>query len=128
MQEPAAYAGDKRGERSDTRRSTLMNSINSNTGEFRNKRDVWNINLKPYSEAHFAVFPPELPQFCIKAGSKVGDTVLDPFWGSGTTGVVAIKLGRKVMGIELNKEYIDMSMMRFGQRYLNFYEGGMDGN
>ena len=53
--------------------------------------------------------------------------MLDPFWGSGTTGVVAIKLGRKVMGIELNKEYIDMSMLRFGQRYLNFYEGGMDG-
>ena len=93
----------------------------------KNKRDVWNINLKPYREAHFAVFPPELPEFCIKAGSKVGDTVLDPFWGSGTTGVVAIKLGRKVMGIELNKEYIDMSMLRFGQRYLNFYEGGMDG-
>ena len=113
LQEPAAYAGDKRGERPD---------------EFRNKRDVWNINLKGYDEAHFAVFPPELPEFCILAGSKVGDTVLDPFWGSGTTGVVAVKHGRKVMGIELNKKYIDMSMMRFGQRYLNFYEGGMDGD
>jgi len=128
LQEPAVHAGDKRGERTDTRRGTSMNSINSNTGEFRNKRDVWNINLKGYDEAHFAVFPPELPELCILAGSKEGDTVLDPFWGSGTTGVAAIKHGRKVMGIELNLKYIDMSMKRFGQRYLNFYEGGMDGN
>ena len=104
-----------------------ISGLKTNDYEMKNKRDVWNINLKPYREAHFAVFPPELPEFCIKAGSKVGDTVLDPFWGSGTTGVVAIKLGRKVIGIELNKEYIDMSMLRFGQRYLNFYEGGMDG-
>tara|TARA_Y100000310_G_scaffold47710_1_gene44257 strand:- start:32 stop:1030 length:999 start_codon:yes stop_codon:yes gene_type:complete len=88
--------------------------------ETRNKRDVWNINLKGYDEAHFAVFPPELPEFCIKAGSRVGDTVLDPFWGSGTTGVVAINHGRKVVGIELNKSYIDMSMKRFNQRCLNF--------
>ena len=85
LQERALYAGDNRGERPDARRGTSMNSINTNTGEFRNKRDVWNINLKPYSEAHFAVFPPKLPEYCIKAGSKVGDTVLDPFWGSCST-------------------------------------------
>jgi len=122
LQERALYAGDNRGERPDARRGTSMNSINTNTGEFRNKRDVWNINLKPYSEAHFAVFPPKLPEYCIKAGSKVGDTVLDPFWGSGTTGVMAVKLGRKVIGIELNQDYIDISMKRFSQRNLDFYE------
>ena len=66
-----------------------ISGLKTNDYAMKNKRDVWNINLKPYSEAHFAVFPPELPQFCIKAGSKVGDTVLDPFWGSGTTGAVS---------------------------------------
>jgi len=100
----------------------LQERVSYLTVEFRNKRDVWNINLKPYSEAHFAVFPPKLPEYCIKAGSKVGDTVLDPFWGSGTTGVMAVKLGRKVIGIELNQDYIDISMKRFSQRNLDFYE------
>jgi DNA modification methylase len=86
----------------------------------RNKRSVWNINLKPYKEAHFAVFPPELPEFCILAGSKEGDIVLDPFWGSGTTGAVARKHSRKAIGIELNPEYVEISMKRFQQQHLNF--------
>tara|TARA_R100001530_G_scaffold535_1_gene878 strand:- start:592 stop:1689 length:1098 start_codon:yes stop_codon:yes gene_type:complete len=90
----------------------------------RNKRSVWNINLKPYKEAHFAVFPPELPEFCILAGSKEGDIVLDPFWGSGTTGAVARKHSRKAIGIELNPEYVEISMKRFQQQHLNF--GGDD--
>ena len=120
LKEPATYAGDKRGDRPDKRRGTSMNSINSNTGKFRNKRSVWNINLKPYKEAHFAVFPPELPEFCILAGSKEGDIVLDPFWGSGTTGAVARKHSRKAIGIELNSKYVEMSMQRFQQQHLNF--------
>ena len=83
-----------------------------------NKRSVWKINTKPYKEAHFAVFPPKLPELCIKAGSSEGDIVLDPFFGSGTTGWVAQRLGRKWIGIELNEEYIKIAEKRFQQREL----------
>jgi DNA modification methylase len=84
----------------------------------RNKRSVWTINTKPYKEAHFAVFPPKLPELCIKAGSSEGDVVLDPFFGSGTTGWVAQRLGRKWIGIELNPEYIKIAEKRFNQQEL----------
>ena len=83
-----------------------------------NKRSVWRINTKPYKEAHFAVFPEELPTLCIKAGSEEGDVVLDPFFGSGTTGYVAQRLGRKWIGIELNPEYIKIAEKRFIQQDL----------
>ena len=83
-----------------------------------NKRSVWTINTKPYKDAHFAVFPPKLPELCIKAGSSEGDVVLDPFFGSGTTGWVAQRLGRKWIGIELNPEYIKIAEKRFIQREL----------
>ena len=86
--------------------------------KIRNKRSVWSINTKPYKEAHFAVFPPKLPELCIKAGSKEGDIVLDPFFGSGTTGWVAQRLGRKWIGIELNPEYIKIAEKRFIQKEL----------
>ena len=88
------------------------------THDGRNKRSVWTISTKPYKEAHFAVFPPELPEICIKAGSKEGDTILDPFFGSGTTGWVAHRLGRKWIGIELNPEYIKIAERRFSQQEL----------
>ena len=84
----------------------------------RNKRSVWKINTQPYKEAHFAVFPEELPTLCIKAGSEEGDVVLDPFFGSGTTGWVAQRLGRKWIGIELNPEYIKIAEKRFIQQDL----------
>lgn len=74
----------------------------------RNKRDVWTIATQGYSEAHFATFPPALVEPCIKAGSRFGDTVLDPFLGSGTTAAVAANLGRECIGIELNAEYLPM--------------------
>jgi DNA modification methylase len=82
-----------------------------NFGDFttRNRRSVWTITTKPFKEAHFATFPPEIPEICIKAGSKVGDTILDPFAGAGTTGVVAEKLSRKFIGIELNPAYYKMA-------------------
>jgi len=86
--------------------------------ETRNKRSVWRINTKPYKEAHFAVFPEELPTLCIKAGSKEGDVVLDPFFGSGTTGWVAQRLGRAWIGVELNPEYIKIAENRFIQQDL----------
>ena len=81
-------------------------------GGKRNKRDVWKIATKPYKEAHFAVFPESLIEPCILAGSKLNGIVLDPFFGSGTTGVVAKKFNREYIGIELNKEYIDIAKNR----------------
>ena len=78
----------------------------------RNKRDVWTVNVKPYKEAHFATYPPELIEPCILAGSKEGDIVLDPFSGSGTTGEVALKHNRNYIGLELNPEYAALSEKR----------------
>jgi len=68
----------------------------------RNKRDVWQVNTKPFPDAHFAVYPPQLIEPCIKAGSAEGDTVLDPFSGAGTTGLVALAKGRDYIGIDLS--------------------------
>ena len=95
-----------------------MNGLKTNDYETRNKRSVWTINTQPYKGAHFAVFPPKIPELCIKAGSKEGDTVLDPFFGSGTTGWVAQRLGRKWIGIELNLKYIEIAKKRFAQEEL----------
>ncbi len=78
----------------------------------RNLRDVWTVATEPFPEAHFATFPKALVEPCIKAGSRIGDTVLDPFAGSGTTGVVALRLGRSFVGIELNPTYADMARNR----------------
>lgn len=77
-----------------------------------NKRSVWQIATKPYSDAHFATYPPDLIKPCILAGSRPGDTVLDPFAGSGTTGQVAIELGREAVLIELNPDYIPLIRQR----------------
>ena len=81
-------------------------------GTTRNKRSVWTINTKPYPEAHFATFPEEIPTICILAGSANGDTVLDPFAGAGTVGVVVEKTGRRFVGIELNPKYVEMANRR----------------
>jgi DNA modification methylase len=80
--------------------------------DFRNKRTVWTIATQPYAEAHFATFPEEIPKLCILAGSKPGDTILDPFAGSGTVGKVALELGRKAILIELNPEYMRLARER----------------
>ena len=71
----------------------------------RNRRDVWEVAVKPYARAHFATFPPDLIEPCILAGCPPGGIVLDPFMGAGTTGMVAQDLGRTWYGIELNPEY-----------------------
>lgn len=184
IKEPAKYVGDNRGARSDARRGTEMNSISGSTGAFKNKRSVWTVNTKPYREAHFAVFPTELVEPCVMAGTSEkgccascgaphkriverirmrrneldksdpryrpntyegeyadingkGDagftdtktlgwgksceceteeivpcTVLDTFFGSGTTGVVAMRLGRSYLGCELNPEYAQIATKR----------------
>jgi DNA modification methylase len=78
----------------------------------RNKRSVWTVATAPYAEAHFATYPPDLIKPCILAGTKSGDTVLDPFGGSGTTGMVAIELGRKALLIELNAAYVPLIEQR----------------
>ena len=78
----------------------------------RNKRDVWSVTTKAVKEAHFATFPEELITPCIKAGCPVGGIVLDPFFGSGTTGRVAERLNRNYIGIELNPEYIEIGQRR----------------
>lgn len=80
--------------------------------DIRNKRSVWTIATQPYADAHFATFPEELPETCIKAGCPAGGTVLDPFGGAGTTGLVADKLGRNAVLIELNPEYAAMAERR----------------
>ena len=96
---------------------TKMGGLKTNDYETRNKRSVWTVNTKPYSGAHFAVFPEELIVPCILAGSRVGDTVLDPFFGSGTTGQVSQALRRNWIGCELNTEYEQLQNMRLGRKY-----------
>jgi DNA modification methylase len=78
----------------------------------RNRRDVWTVATQPFSEAHFATFPPALIEPCILAGCPKDGTVIDPFFGSGTTGIVCQKRGRKWGGIELNPEYCALAVRR----------------
>ena len=78
----------------------------------RRKRSVWTVNNKPYRGAHFAVFPPDLIEPCIRAGSREGDIVLDPFMGSGTTAMVAKSLKRYYMGCELHEDYGNLMQER----------------
>lgn len=80
----------------------------------RNKRDVWLINTVPYKGAHFAAFPPKLAETCILAGCPKGGIVIDPFFGSGTTGFAAKSLDRHYIGIELNAEYCALARARIG--------------
>jgi DNA modification methylase len=81
-------------------------------GTTRNIRNVWTIATAPYAEAHFATFPPELAERCIKAGSRPGDTVLDPFAGAFTAPMVADRLGRDAIGIELSEAYCALARSR----------------
>ena len=84
----------------------------------RNRRSVWTVATKPYSGAHFATFPPALIEPCILAGSKPGDVILDPFFGAGTTGLVAKRLGRSCIGIELNPSYAEIAEKRIANDVL----------
>ena len=80
----------------------------------RNARDVWHINTVPYKGGHFAAYPPKLAERCILAGCPRGGIVLDPFFGSGTTGLAAVKNDRRYIGIELNAEYCELAKERIG--------------
>lgn len=80
----------------------------------RNARDVWHINTVPYKGGHFAAYPPKLAEKCILAGCPRGGVVLAPFFGSGTTGLAAVKNDRCYIGIELNAEYCELAKERIG--------------
>jgi site-specific DNA-methyltransferase (adenine-specific) len=82
--------------------------------ETRNKRSVWTVTTKPFKGAHFATFPPDLIEPCILAGCPKGGTVLDPFGGSGTTGLVSLKHNRNAILCELNPEYAQLACDRIG--------------
>jgi len=97
-----AYAPE--GQTPGKRKETAPNSLGANPG------DVWSIPTKPFKEAHSAVMPPELARRCVLAGSKPGDTIVDPFSGSGTTGMVAREEGRKYVGIDISSKYLDLSL------------------
>lgn len=84
-------------------------------GGKRQRRSVWNVQLKPYKGAHFATYPTELIEPCILASSRVGDVILDPFFGSGTTGFVAERHKRNWVGCELNEEYKELQDERLGR-------------
>lgn len=106
-----AYTHDRAAENSASVERDSHGLVPNETGK-RNRRTVWTIATRPYKGAHFATFPEELVRPCILAGSKPGDTVLDPFCGSGTTGAVAIQEGRDFIGIEINPDYCEMSRQR----------------
>ena len=91
--------------------NTYSGNTPSSNG-LRNKRDVWTIPTKPFKGAHFAVMPEALVEPCVLAGSQEGDTVLDPFTGSGTVAVVANRHGRNFIGTELNPEYAEIARER----------------
>lgn len=81
--------------------------------QFRRKRDVWEVSTNTYKmDEHFAMFPERLIEPCVLAGSAVGGVVLDPFFGSGTTGAVAKRLGREYIGIDLNERYLEKAKQR----------------
>lgn len=118
--EPAVYAesgrssatkADLDGDRKRNGSEGLAASFRAIT-ETRNRRSVWEVTTQPYADAHFATFPPSLIEPCILAGCPKGGTVLDPFGGAGTTGLVADRHGRDAILIELNPEYADMAERR----------------
>ena len=89
--------------------------INKNLDKGRIKRAVWSINTKPLKECHFAPFPQELVETPIKASCPKGGIVIDPFMGSGTSGLVAKKLGRHYIGVEINSDFIKLANKRIDE-------------
>jgi len=94
-----------------------MSGLKVNNYDFKNKRSVWQVTTKPFKEAHFAVYPEELIKPMIKAGCPDDGIILDPFIGSGTTGVMAKKLGRNFIGIEISEDYCKIANKRLANTY-----------
>jgi DNA modification methylase len=105
------FGGNKYGDSDDPKHATKSGNVYKNSG-YRNKRTVWTVTTQSFKGAHFAVFPPKLIEPCVLAGAPEGATVLDPFSGSGTTGMVALRHNRSYIGLELNPEYAEMSRRR----------------
>jgi DNA modification methylase len=129
IKEPAIHSADKRAKMG---RLTYDGKRQGESGQGqeafvsivdkRNKRDVWTIASKPFKGAHFAVMPEALVEPCVLAGSAEGDTVLDPFTGSGTVAVVALRHGRNFVGTELNPEYGEIAKKRISDAAPMFNE------
>ena len=111
MSKQPRFGGSKYGDSDDPAHATKSGNEYEPNGT-RNKRDVWTIPTKPFKGAHFAVMPEALVEPCVLAGSREGDLVLDPFAGSGTVGVVALRHQRNFVGTELNPEYAQMAVER----------------
>lgn len=114
-----AHARRKDGQYLPAKGSTAGNNragtwVETYVPEMRNGRNVWTFNIEGMRDAHFATFPQELAKKCILAGCPVGGVVLDPFFGAGTTGLVAAKHGRDCIGIELNPTYVEIAQRRLG--------------
>lgn len=107
------FGGDKYNGQADPRLDK-RGSIYVPSGR-RNKRDVWTIPTQPFAGAHFAVMPEALAEVCVLAGSRPGDSVLDPFTGSGTVGVVALRHDRRFLGVELNPDYANLAEDRISR-------------
>lgn len=115
MKEPSSGPPKPCGQKNDAiRNDSDRTGIVSGDGKTRNRRSVWTVATRPYKGAHFATFPPALIEPCILAGSRPDDIVLDPFMGSGTTAQVAVDLGRRYIGCELNPEYQKLHEERLG--------------
>jgi DNA modification methylase len=111
--EKGAPAGRKLADAgSGTKNNGSMDAALAVMPEYRNKRNVWSLASEPMRDEHFAAYPTALVRPCVLAASRPGDTVLDPFSGSGTTGLVALQLGRRYVGCELNPQYVAMSEQR----------------
>jgi DNA modification methylase len=112
------FRGKLKGERGSQPYAKVRGNDRTHSGGYprtrdgRNKRSVWTVTTKPFKGAHFATFPPDLIEPCVLAGCPEGGTVLDPFFGAGTVGLVAQKHKRKFIGIELNQEYVEIANKR----------------
>nr|WP_243864063.1 site-specific DNA-methyltransferase [Brooklawnia cerclae] len=106
----AAYGGATGTEKGRRRFGGNPGSTLLSVHKTRNPGDVWTITTQPFPGAHFAAFPVEIPRRCIAAGCKPGGRVLDPFCGSGTTGLAAVQLGRRFVGVDLSADYLDLAL------------------
>lgn len=113
IREPHESTPDRAGATA-LRGQAAIRPVGPNSGAYsehgRNPGDVWTIATQPFSEAHFATMPHAMAERCVQAGCKPGGTVLDPFSGSGTTGLAAARHGRRYVGIDLNRDYLDLSL------------------
>lgn len=114
----ARFGGNKYGDSDDPKHATKSGNIWKPTTT-RNKRDVWVIATQPFKGSHFAVMPEKVAETCVLAGCPEEGVVLDPFFGSGTVGVVALKHNRRYIGIELNPEYVEIAQARINSAIEN---------